>query len=137
MIIEKVYSKSAIIIKVIFSLMLAPMYVLFSSFMNIEDGFLYIILSVVPIACLYTLPYWVSLVYIKKYPSPSIGKYILFDFVSCLIPAFFGILIAEIIITVINGKTLADGITTLIFTVIFAVISLIFWLLYFIFSKMK
>ena len=137
MIIEKVYSKSAIIIKVIFSLMLAPMYVLFSSFMNIEDGFLHIILSVVPIACLYTLPYWVSLVYIKKYPSPSIGKYILFDSVSCLIPAFFGILITEIIITVINGKTLADGITTLIFTVIFAVISLIFWLLYFIFSKMK
>lgn len=137
MIIEKVYSKSAIIIKVIFSLMLAPMYLLCSSFMNIEDGFLYIILSVVPIACLYTLPFWVSLVHIKKYPSQSIGKYILIDSISCLIPAVSGILITEIIITVINGKTIADGITTLIFTAIFAMISLIFWLLYFIFSKMK
>ncbi len=137
MIIEKIYSKSAIIIKVIFSLMLAPMYVLFSSLMNIEDGFMYIILSVVPIACLYTLPYWVSLVYIKKYQSKAIGTYVFFDSVSCLLPAFSGILITEIIITVVNGKTLADGITTLIFTSIFVIISLIFWLLYFIFGKMK
>ena len=134
---DKLYSKTALIYKAAFCVMLAPLYALFSMTIRIDDAFLYVIVSVLPIGCLYTLPFWPSLISIKKYRVSKIGKYILFDFLVCFLPALLGILFSEIITTLINGATLADGFATVIFFVIFSIVSLVFWLLYLVFSKIK
>ncbi len=117
--------------------MLAPLYILLSYAINTEDGFLDIILSVIPIGCLYTVPFWISLGYIKKYRVEKPGKYIALDALVCLLPAIFGILFSEIIVTLVNGSTAADGFATVIFSALYLIVSLLFWLLYFVFSRIK
>ena len=134
---DKLYSKQAKIIKSVFSISLAPLYILISALLTIEDAFLYVVFSIIPIGSLYTLPFWLSLVQIKKYRVSKISKYIICDSLYNFLPAIAGILISEIIVTVVNGSTVADGVATAIFGIIFVLISLIFWLLYYIFSYKK
>lgn len=134
---DKYYSKNSKIYKAVFSLMLAPLYMLLSYAINTDDGFLDIILSVIPIGCLYTVPFWISLAYIKKYRVERLGKYIALDALITLMPAIFGILFSEIIVTLINGTSSANGFSTVVFSSLYIIVSLIFWLLYFVFSKIK
>ncbi len=134
---DKYYSKSFITAKAVGCLLLSPLFLLISSVLSIENVFVTIVLSVVPVGCLFTLPFWLTLNFIRKFRTSKIGKYILLDAVSCLIPAIFGVLFTEIVYTVINHSTFASGILTVILTAIFILISLIFWLLYFVFSRVK
>lgn len=134
---DKFYSKRALIYKTSFSLMLAPLYALLSMTVKIEDAFLYLIVSILPIGCLYTVPFWPSLVTVKKYRVPKIGKYVILDILACLLPAFCGILLFDIITALVNGTSFADGFSTLIFSVIFSLVSFVFWLLYLLLSKIK
>lgn len=134
---DKLYSKRANFIKILFCLLLAPVYYLISSVISIDDVFIYTFFSAIPVCCLYTIPFWLSVTHLKKYRVKKIGKYILYDFAFCFSPAIFGILFAEVISAIINGKTDADGIITAIFLIVFAIISVIFWLLYLLFSYKK
>ena len=134
---DKLYSKQILILKAVCCFLLAPLSALLSFLISVEDSFVYILLSVVPIGCLYTVPFWLTLTYMKKYRVSEIGKYIIYDSIVSLIPAIFGALTFEIIFTVVNGKTAANGFVTLIFGLIFLIVSLIFWLMYWIFSYKK
>jgi hypothetical protein len=131
---DKLYSKISLVIKAVFCFILAPLYALLSSLITVEDNFLFILLAIIPVASLYTVPFWFSLERFKRFRVKLIGKYILFDTITCLLPAVFGILVSEVLHALINGRTVADGIVTVIFATIFVLISVIFWLLYYIFS---
>ena len=115
-------------------MLLAPLYALLSLFVSVEDGFLYIVLSVLPVGCLFTIPFWLSLTHIKKFRVSKIGMYLIFDAVTCISPAIFGVLFFEIISTITDGKTFADGFVTLVFSIIFILIALIFWFMYWLLS---
>ncbi len=134
---DKLYSKSALILKASCCLLLAPICIILSSLIAINDSFLSIIISFVPIGCLYTIPFWISFKYIKSYKVISVGKYIIFDLIYCYLPAVLGILTSEIFYTVFAEKTIAAGIITLMLAIVFLIESLIFWFLYFVFSKRK
>ena len=128
----KLYSKRSLVIKAIFCLMLAPIYMLASSLVNIDDAFIFTVVGIVPIGCLYTIPFWFTAVYLKKYRCDSLKKILLYDFISCVCPAFFGMLFSEIIYTIVNGTSFVDGIVTVIFAFVFLIITLVFWISYFI-----
>ena len=134
---DKLYSKQILILKAVCCFLLAPLSALLSFLISVDDSFVYILLSIVPIGCLYTIPFWATLSFVKKYRVARIGQYIVFDAVVCLIPAVFGALTFEIIFTVINGKTVSSGFVTLVFSFIFIIASAIFWLMYWIFSYKK
>lgn len=134
---DKLYSKRANFLKAFICLLLSPLYILISSIIKIDDVFLYAFFSAIPIGCLYTIPFWLSVMHLKKYRVKKIGKYILNDFAFCFSPAMLGILFSEVISAMINGKTGVDGIVTIIFLIIFTIISIIFWLLYLLFSYKK
>ncbi len=134
---SKYYLKSALILKAIFCFLLAPIDLLIAGLLTVENNFMFVILSVLPVGCLYTVPFWLTLIELKKFRHNRVGPYILLDSGVCLVPAFFGALASDIFVTVANGRTNADGLTTIIFGVIFLLISLTFWLLYFVFSKRK
>ena len=119
------------------SLLLAPLYALISNLITIEDGFLYILVSIIPIMCLYCIPFWISLLYLKKYRVTGIGSYILWDATVCFAPAAFGTLFYEIAVSVIHGRSVSDGFVTVIFTTIFLIIAFGFWVLYYLFSYKK
>jgi hypothetical protein len=86
---------------------------------------------------MFTLPFWLTLIYVKKYPTGSICKYVVLDAASNILPAFFAILLSEVIMAVTVEKTAVHGMITLIFLVLFLLVALLFWLLYFVFSKIK
>lgn len=134
---DKLYSKQSLILKAVICILLSPLYILLSSLLTIENGFLYIIISALPIGCIYTVPFWLSLINIRKYRMNRIGQYIVYDMVSCLFPGIIGILFTEIIYTVVNSTVEAAGVITLMFGMIFLLISGAFWLMYFLFSKIK
>ncbi len=131
---DKLYSKSALIIKIVFCALLSQLYLLISSLLSVEDNFLFILLVTVPIFCLYTVPFWVSLIYIKRFRVNKILKYITLDALCCLLPAFLSVVISEVIYTVAYNSTIGAGVITIIFTTVYVIISLIFWLFYYIFS---
>lgn len=134
---DKLYSKQILILKAVCCLLLAPLYALISRLLTIEDGFVYILASIVPVICIYCIPFWISLTYINKYRVSTVWKYISWDAVICLAPSIFGTLFYEIIFTVVNGRSISDGFVTLIFSTIYIIISFVFWILYFIFSYKK
>ena len=131
---DKLYSKRILIIKAVFCFLLSPLYSIFSYLINVNNVFLYVVLSLMPIACIFTIPFWLSFSYIKKHRVFKIGKYALYDLFSVTVPSFLGVLLSEVIYILNNGKNSFDGIVTLMLSVIFIIISLVFWLLYYIFS---
>lgn len=114
---------------------LAPIHTIASLAINVENVILYVIVSVVPVACLYTIPFWISISYLNKYAASSIRKYIVFDALTCLLPAVSGILISEIVNTIMNGESFADGFITVIFAIIFTMVTLIAWGIYYLLSR--
>jgi len=131
---DKLYSIKVLVLKAVFCFLLAPLYALISLLFTVEDGFMYILLSIIPTGCLFTIPFWFSLVKIKKYRVSKIGKYIVYDSITCLIPAIFSFLFLEVVSTITNGKSSADGFVTLVFSVIFLIVVFIFWFMYWLFS---
>ena len=131
---DKFYSKAALITKAVLCVCLSPLYMLISALLTIQDGFLYLVCSIVPVVCLYTVPYWISLVYIKKYPVAKIGKYAIFDLIFCLIPAILSIVLSDVAYIIAYGNSDIYGIMSLIFIAIYFIVTAIFILLYLIFS---
>lgn len=132
---DKLYSKTALAIKGVLCAFLSPLFFLLASVINIENSYLYVIVALLPIGCLYTIPFWLSLFHIKQYYTGKISNFVIYDSAYCLAPAFLGILFTEIVYTVLTQNSLSAGLITLIFTIIFVLISLLFWGLYYIFSK--
>ena len=131
---DKFYSKAALITKAVFCVCLSPLYIFISALLTIEDGFLYLICSINPVVCLYTVPFWISLRHIKKYPVFKIGKYAFLDLACCLTPAILGIVLTDVAFIMAFGNSHISGIMSLVFIVIYIMITLIFFALYFAFS---
>ena len=130
---DKLYSKNALIIKAVSCFMLSPLYAL------IESLSIFYVLThlIILVGSLYTIPFWLSASYLKKYRVRSIGRYVWLDFVACYFSAFLGALFTEVIYTIFTGDTSFAGIYTLIFAMLLLAISLIFWVVYFVLSRKK
>ena len=131
---DKLYSKQILIIKAVFCFLLSPLYSIFSYLIEVENAFLYVVLSLMPIACVYTIPFWITLTFIKKYRVSKISKYAIIDLLSVTVPSFMGVLTSEVIYIISNGTSQLDGIVTLMLSAVFVLIALVFWLLYYVFS---
>lgn len=131
---DKLYSKQILIIKAVFCFLLSPLYSIFSYLIEVENAFLYVVLSLMPIACVYTIPFWVTLTFIKKYRVSKISKYAIIDLLSVTVPSFMGVLTSEVIYIISNGTSQLDGFVTLMLSAVFVLIALVFWLLYYVFS---
>ena len=90
-----------------------------------------------PAGCLFTIPFWISLKHIKKYRVTKLGRYILYDFAFCLIPAILSVLFLDIVSSVAIQDIASGGMTTILFSLIYTVIALIFWAMYLLFSRKK
>ncbi len=134
---NKLYSKTSLIIKAAFCLLIAPLCLVLTDFSKIDDGFSFVVLTVLTTGCFYTIPFWATVIYLKRFRVKRIKHFILWDMVVCLLPAIIGILIYDYSYTLINGTNLATGIISLIYISVFILIAVIFWILYFILFKIK
>lgn len=133
---DKYYSKKAKIVKSVYCFLLIPICLLFDTALNIDDNVVSIMLPVVIAGCLYTVPFWLSAAYMKKYRVTGSKKYISADALCCLVPSFFGALVTDFVMALIE-KSDYSGITTIIFAVIFIIIFLVFSLAYALLCKNK
>lgn len=132
---DKLYSRSSLVIKAVYCILLSPLLTLLSQVISYESVFVYVIATILPIACLYTVPFWLSLAHIKKYRVSGIRKFVLYDSAFCIAPGILGILFTEIINSIVSGKSYSDGFLTIIVSIIFILIAVIFWIMYFSFSR--
>lgn len=134
---DKLYSKTALAVKAVYCALLAPLYLIISTLISVTDSFLYVLLTVIPAGCLYTVPFWISVTYLHKYRVCGIKKYVLFDAVSCFLPAVLASLFVEIIYSVTVDMSAVSGIVTLIFTMVYFAVTILFWLVYLLLYKRK
>ena len=134
---DKLYSKSSLLIKATVCFLLTPLFFAITYTLNSDYILFYFIVSAIPVGCIYTIPLWVSLSIIKKYKVGNIKKYILLDLLSCYLPAVLGSLVTEVVDSVIRQSTDMAGLITIMFAIILIVISLLFWFAYLLFSRNK
>ena len=72
---DKLYSKTALLAKAVGCFVLTPLF--FAMISAIDSGviLLYFIILAVPIGCVYTIPFWLTLSFIRKYRVDEIKKY--------------------------------------------------------------
>lgn len=136
---NKLYSNKALIIKAFYSALIPLIYPISAAVIDIKHPFVYIILSAIPIACLYSIQFILNLSIMRKQSSKNIkmGKYLLLDIGVSLSPSIVSILMCDIITSYLNGVIASAGFVTVIFISIFVILTLIFWGLYLIISKIK
>ncbi len=132
---DRIYSKKALALKAVYCFLLPPVYLLLSSLITAEEPVLYVFLTFFPVGCAYTVPFWVTLSHIKKFPVKSIKAPVLYDLAFCLAPASLGAVLSEVVSVAVNGSDMADGFAAVALATIFALISGTFFLLYRIESK--
>ncbi len=134
-IMDKLYSKSALILKTVCMSLLPVLSVLLAAVLQIGDGFLYVTVSLLPIGFLYTVPFWMSVRMLKRFRVADIKKFLLLDLATCFAPTALSCIITETVIAVVSKEKQGMGIMTLCVVAICFLITLIFWGLYCIFYK--
>ena len=134
---DKLYSKASLFVKAAVCFMLTPLFFAITYALNSELLLFYFILSAIPVGCLYTIPFWISVSFVRKYKVGNIKRYIFLDIISCYLPAVFGSLVTEVIDSVIRQSTEMAGLITVMFSIILLLITLIFWLMYLLYSRNK
>ncbi|MBQ3002445.1 MAG: hypothetical protein IJD82_01810 [Clostridia bacterium] len=123
---DKYYSKKALILKAVYCFCLPLFHQLVTAHnVSLLWGFG----SFVLIGCMYTVPMWISLIYMHRYPTYRIGRYVLFDLLFCFTPAVLGSIVYEIASQFAYASAL-NGFYTLLLFFIFLSVSGVFWLLY-------
>lgn len=110
--------------------MLGPVYAALNAIIEITHVFLNVAVPVLIIACLYTIPFWLTLAHIKKYRTNGIKKPIKLDAIFCTAPAVAGMIITETATVLFSGRGAADGFITAVFAGVFLIISAAFWAFY-------
>lgn len=132
---DRLYSRQSLIVKCVYCAFLPILTALVAAVTEIEDSFLYIVFSLLPLGCLYTVPFWLSLRILKKYRVSGLKRFLLLDALTCFVPVLLSSVLAETVTFLVTKEMQGLGITTLCVTVICLLVTLVFWCLYFAFYK--
>ena len=132
---DKLYSRKAKVIKIIYCAFLPVLTVIISHICKIENGVMYLTACLIPSGCLYTVPFWMTVLKLKKIRAEKISPFVLTDLLTCAVPTVLSSVITEIISALVAGEKEGAGIMTLAVIMLVIVISLLFWLLYYLFSR--
>ena len=133
---DKYYTKKALALKAVFSLLLGPVYVLISLIVP-DAGFVSVVAALIPIGCIYTVPFWLTLIYIHKYRANNVRRAFLLDCAFCFLPALLGVVSCEAVSVLVNGPSPVDGFISIVFCAVFALVTSAFGLAYFLTSRGK
>ncbi len=125
---DKYYSKKALVLKVAYCFCLPLLHQLLTA--GESTSLLWLFFSFVLIGSLYTVPMWFSLNYLRRYRVCGIGRYVLYDLVTCFAPAVLSSVIYEISVQLFVQSSSQNGLYTLLIFFILLSVSGVFWLLY-------
>lgn len=126
---DKLYSKKALLLKATYCFCLPLLHqVLTAGAFGASVTWLF--WSFVLIGSLYTVPFWLSLQYLKRYRVSGVVRYILFDLGCCFAPAFASALLYECVVHMFVEASSQNGLYTLLIFFILLSVSGVFWLLY-------
>lgn len=125
---ERFYSNRALFAKASFCFVLPFIYEVVKSGIP-SDSLIGLFYSNVLIGCLYTIPFWISVLQLHRFGADKLLRYILFDLAFCYAPAVISAIVLETISGLINPSFLT-GVFTLLLSIILLLISGVFWILY-------
>lgn len=125
---DKLYSKKALLLKATYCFCLPLFHQLVTA--QQSTSLLWLFLSFVLIGSLYTVPMWFSLVYLRRYTVKKIGKYVLYDWGTCFLPAICSSVIYEIAVQLFVQSSAQNGLYTLLLFFILMSVTGVFGLLY-------
>lgn len=101
------------------------------------DPFLWLYGSAMLVGCLYTFPFWCTLVCLRASKTRvKIRRFIALDALSCFLPPFVSVLTYETVQAVRTvGASPLNGLYTLLLGAVLLLISCLFWALYFFASR--
>ena len=86
---------------------------------------------------LFTIPFYLTLAKIKKSPPEPVAKYIIIDFITITFVAVLSSLACDLVNIIRFGMQDFSGITTLLLSLIFLLINIVFAIMYTITMKKK
>lgn len=131
------YTAKANIIKALECFMLPIVFQLLSGLFDFENIYVSLLASLVPIGCLYTVPFRFSLRAVRTTRVERIGKYIALDALYCLVPVVMSLILTETVTVAYLDDAAGAGIYTITVSIVCVIISAVFWLMYYIYSRQK
>ena len=125
---DKLYSNRALVTKACCCILLPFVHIVVVSALSV-DSLLSFLYSNILIGCLYTIPFWMTLIRLNRYGADRIRRYVILDFVSCYVPVIASSIIYETIAGLLDPSPFT-GVFTLLLIIILMLISGAFWFLY-------
>ena len=116
------------ITKACFGILLPFVHIVMVSALSAESLLIFLYSNMM-IGCLYTIPFWMSLIQLNRYGACRIGRYVLLDFVFCYVPVIASSIVYETVSGLMDPSPLT-GVFTLLLMIILMLISGAFWFLY-------
>lgn len=134
---NKLYSGKYLIIKVIYAVLLPFLTELAGMLFDAENALVFLFFSMFFMGLFYAVPFLMTLQGIRREEADKkeIRKFILYDFAFLLFPVIIATVLAESIFAVFNSDSHGLGFFSVLSIVILTLITLAFWLAYFVFRK--
>lgn len=135
--INKLYSTKILAVKAIISFLIPIIVQLSAILVNGNDVFLLILVLMIASSLLFAASYIFTVFCIRRERTVKIGRLVLLDIISLLLPAIASALIAEVVDVIINGANFFAGIFIILFGLLYSLVSVSFWLVYLINAAMN
>lgn len=126
---DKLYGTRALLIKACYCFCL-PLLQLLLTAGSLGESLGWLFATTVLLGCLYTVPFWCSVVTLFRHGGSKLVRLIAWDALCCLAPAVGCSLLYEMGMHLFVRASALDGLYTLLLLIILLFISGIFWLLY-------
>ena len=127
---DNFYSRKWNIAKLILSAAVPPLTQLPSLFIGEDNTLLALLIIMLISALLYVVPFVSTLALIKLCRADTCKRYIALDALFLLCPVLISSIVTDVADSIINGVTVMSGSFTVIFGILYVLISLCFWGLY-------
>lgn len=140
MTINKLYSKKNLIIKTIFVISLPLLTQLMAMLFDSQNAIVFLFVTMFFLGLFYAVPFMLTFKALRSdvldiKAGESLKKIIFIDFFYLLFPTIISTVIFDVLFLMLDNDSKGQGIFSILVISIVCLITLVFWLLYFLFRK--
>ncbi|HAN21609.1 MAG: hypothetical protein A2Y15_05900 [Clostridiales bacterium GWF2_36_10] len=140
MTINKLYSKKILYKKTIYIILLPLIIELFAMLSDPQNAIIFLFVTMFFLGLFYALPFMLTLKVLcsdvlNTKSGENLKKLILYDLLYLLCPIIISTVLCDSIFLILDSESIGQGIFSILTISIVLLITLIFWLLYFLFKK--
>ncbi len=135
--INKLYCGRALIIKSVSAFLLPIAVQVCAALIHGDDAFVLILALMIVSSLLYSVPFILTISCIRREGIRKIGGLAFKDLMSLMFPSIMSAIIIEVVDLIVNGTNPFAGIFVVLFGILYSLLSLSFWIAYFLNAKMS